>query len=449
MKRTLIALIGCLAMAAGAAAESVVYSDDFVNQSAVGASSTLNYDLDLVQKGIKSVAVVATYSSTTIPATSWTDGRASTGQITVASLTGLATSYATNRITVANNAGVTGAQIRLNGVPITEGVDWVKGASSSMTAKAIQSAIAAKFSAIVSSSPGTSSVIWTTAAVYGKDPNSYTLTSSTPTAISILSATFTGGNDAAVIAIDGVPVIAGTTYSIGGTVAATATNIAAAINAHPTLSTRVAASAGGAIVFATSTVVGSAGNYTITSSTPLALVPSAAAMSGGQSAGYSVGSANISAPSHSLGTRLAVWFSTSTGVGLTPLRWGTTYYVRSVDANTISLSTTAAQALANDPIVFRSSMAATSPATFVLNSAPISGTPGFMFQVSNDASSWARLVTTQQNVYVSSVSMSAYTYGGAVSSWDLGKIGFRYLRAAITAPTTGAIYLRMKTLGKD
>jgi len=129
----------------------------------------------------------------------------------------------------------------------------------------------------------------------------------------------------------------------------------------------------------------------------------------------------------------------------TPLYEGrpaTDYYVYKVDANTIKLSSTAALAIAGTVVDITAVSVDTTTNTYTLTPAAITGTPSFKWQASNDGDKWGDLS-------VSSVTMSAYTLGGAVSIWDLGDYNYRWLRMAVVAPTTGGIYLKATLNKKD
>lgn len=147
IKKVLFVLLGCLLASASATAKTVVYSDNLVNETSLGADT--NYDLDLQTRGIDSVSAVVTASSASIATASFVDGRVATGTLTVASLSDLTTAYATNKLTVVSKDGISGKMIRLAGIPIIEGQDWYAQSTKALTATAIAAALNAKFSGII------------------------------------------------------------------------------------------------------------------------------------------------------------------------------------------------------------------------------------------------------------------------------------------------------------
>jgi hypothetical protein len=441
-------LFGFLLMAGSATAGTVVYSGYLVNETGLGVDT--NYDLDLQARGIDQMSAVVTASSQTIASSSFNDGRAATGSFTVASLLDLTTSFATNRSTVLSTMTLSGAQVRLAGIPVTEGVDWFTKATKALTATDIARALNTKFAGlIVSTAPTGSEVIYSTAVVAGASANSLTF-DSTNSSITVNAATFTGGLDNAYVIIGDTKLTFNVNMAVGGTTAATATNLAAAINASSALNTKVVAQAVGSVVTATATIVGVGGQYGLASSTSSRVTPSGLTMVAGSPAAYTLNTSAISLPSHPYSTGFGVWWSTSSAVGITPLTWGTTYYIIRNSADSISLATSKANAAAETAVVLTSSGTPTSTRTFNLNVPAIAGTPSYKWRVSNDGIYWVDVSsrTTSTGISLDSVSMSAYVLGGASVAYDLGKINYRYIRFAVTAPTAGAIWIKNAVIGK-
>lgn len=147
-----------------------------------------------------------------------------------------------------------------------------------------------------------------------------------------------------------------------------------------------------------------------------------------------IGSALISATAHGLTKALPVLYRVTAGTALGPLIGETTYYAIANTPNIFSLSTTSAQALANDPIVI-TSKANGDTETYTLIALPITGTPSFKFRVSNDGVDFADLS-------VSSATMLTYTAGGVTSIWDFAFFNYKFLRMAVIGPETGGILLK-------
>lgn len=427
-----------LAVVVGIAhASAIVYNAALVNQPALAYNSA--YVLDLQSAGITSLSAQAVYSSATIPSQTFQDGTQSTGSFTVLSNTTLSTATATNNLTVANNAGLAGATLVLPGVVLQQGLDWAILDVASNTASSIASALQTVPGLQVSHAAG-SSVVYTTAPSYGTLYNGWAFTSSTPTALTVATAFFTGGQGRASVSLNGQVLKQGQQWQVGGSLAATATNIAAAINANSVLNKLVKAQAVGAVVTATSTLA-NVNAFPLKSSLPSGILASGAAMTGGTAPSYGL-NGQITIPSNSFSTALPLLYTSGSLVvgGLTDQ---TTYYaVPLASPGVFGLASSQANALLGTYITFTSSTTQLSAQTGTLAPLPITGTPGFLWQVSNDNTNW-------QNLAVSSVTMSSYSTPPANTIWSFGYIGPRYLRANVTAPTTGAIQLSIGIIGTN
>ncbi len=150
---------------------------------------------------------------------------------------------------------------------------------------------------------------------------------------------------------------------------------------------------------------------------------------------YSIGSAAISATSHGFTLGIPVLYIKTAGTDPAPLVNGTTYYAVPYSANIVYLATTAAQAIANDPILFSSKTLTGATQTYTLTALAITGTPSFKWQSSNDSVGWA-------DVNTSSVTISAYTAGGVTSAWDFDNANFSNYRLNIIAPTRGGLNIK-------
>ncbi len=219
-------------------------------------------------------------------------------------------------------------------------------------------------------------------------------------------------------------------FKVGADVDATATNLAAAINAHSIVGALIVATASSADVGLVSKYCDGVA-YTLVASGAKMTV-AAATMVNGVAATVSTANSNITITSHGLQTGVKVGLS---GSNLPSPFTATDYYVLKVSDNAIKLSTTQADAIAGTYITVLSATVGTSSHTFTLTPASISGTPSFKWQASNDNVSWV-------DMSVSSVTMSGYTYGGTSSYWDFSWFPFKWLRLNVVGPTTGGIYLK-------
>lgn len=433
------AALGVLAFAVVigvARAATIIYNAPLVSNSALTYNST--YVLDLQNVGITSLSAQAVYSSATIASQTFQDGTQSTGSFTVLNNPALSTASATNNVTVLNNAGTLGATLVLPGFVLTNGIDWATLDVASNTAASIASALRTVPSLQVSYTSG-SSVVYTTAPSYGTLYNSWAFTSSTPTALAVATPLFTGGQGRASVSINGQVLKQGQQWQIGGSLAATATNIATAINANSVLNKLVKAQAVGAVVTTTSTLA-NVNAFPLKSSIPSALLASGAAMTGGTAPSYAL-NGQITIPSNGFSTALPLLYTSGSLVvgGLTDQ---TTYYAVPLSPSTFGLASSQANALLGTYVTFTSSTTQLSAQTGTLAPLPITGTPGFLWQVSNDNINW-------QNLAVSSVTMNTYSNPPANTIWAFGYIGPRYLRANVTAPQTGAIQLAIQVIGTN
>src|SRR5882724_2594807 len=112
----------------------------------------------------------------------------------------------TNYITVVSMIGLTNAKVTFNNNVLLNGVDWFSTSTTSGTAASILTAMS-KFSNI--SLTRVNSVISATATVNGTAANAFTLTSSTPSAITVAASTFHGGRN---------PVLTNAYLTVNGTI---------------------------------------------------------------------------------------------------------------------------------------------------------------------------------------------------------------------------------------
>lgn len=426
---------GLLALAMVVRAGIIVYNANLVNETALAHDNT--YVLDLQNNGVNSLSAQATYSSATITSASFGDGRQSTGSITVLSYAALVAAPAVDSITVVSNTGLTGASLYLPGYVLAEGVDWRTQSTTSGTAESLRLAMA-QIPFLSVSRAG--SVLYATAPA-GSYYNGLQMVSSTPTALTVANATFAGGQDNAVVRINGVPFQQGLDFTASVDNGTTATSLKNAINANTALNGLIVASASGALITSTSTKNGTRYNLPMSSSKPSALSVSGINMVNGTNSAATLGSAVLHIPSHGLSSALPVLYGAPVGV-LGGLADQTTYYVIPIGTDDLKLAASKVDAVAGTGIVVTSTSTQLSANAFSLSPLAIGGVPSFKWQASNDNVSWVDLA-------VSSVSVTSYSNPAASTIWSFGFIGTRYLRLNVVAPTTGGLGLNVRVIGTN
>jgi hypothetical protein len=394
-------------------------------------------------EGADRVSSQMKFSSVTFTSLQFTDGVPATGNFRVITPSVFTAQSATETVTVVSTNGLSGAFLYFNGYPLREGIEWTRVNTTTGVANALTTAINTYIPGVAASS--SSAVITVTVSQTGVGGNSYTCTSSTPTALSVASANFINGRNAVVLRIGQYTLTAGVNFTPVATATGTAKAISDAIVASPTFSTIVTSTwAPNGVVYATATAAGLSTNYPLESSNPSALQASAAQMSGGLDTAENLTGSYITKTSHGLCTGLPVLFTTQTAYAFSPLTWGTTYYVVKLDANHIQLATTKANASAATPVpvVFTSSSAAGGH-TFTLSPLAISGTPVLKWQASNDGTYFTDIQTS------TTTTISSYTNPYDTAIQDFGVFNFRYLRLAVTAPSTGALNLLVAITAKN
>lgn len=300
--RKILALLGCLMIAQAAHATNTVYNTTLVNETGLAYNNT--YPLDVNSYHIDTLSMMAVSSGTTLASLTFNDGVASTGSITVVSTTGihgvkgtdtltvvsgknslLATAAGSDVIDVVTNTtgAFQGATISVNGSTITYNVDWFIGVSSNATATSIASAIAANTPFLASVFGGSVTV---TCNAVGSFCNNYTLTSSTPAALTVQNTRFSGGLEPTFFTLNGYSFTNGIDWLTGLSSTNTATNIATAINANGNTSTTFVASASTNVVTITCASSGTYCNaYPLTANYNQYLSTGGATFSGGANAG--------------------------------------------------------------------------------------------------------------------------------------------------------------------
>lgn len=279
-------------------------------------------------------------------------------------------------------------------------------------------------------------------AVYAKAaPAAVTFTDGTPSTATItISSNPVGGfATATIIAINGTTLISSRDWTWASTSSGTAKAISDAIQANTTLQPLIASTwTAGGIVFATSTAVGTALNYTLTSSTPTAVV--VAGFTNG-TASTILNSSNKINKANTFTTGLALLYTKTAGTSPANLVANTTYYGIAVDLNNFKLATSTTAAVAGTAISISTS-AAQGGGTFVLTPLTYAGTPSFKWQASNDGVNFTDLS-------VSSITYTAASTTASSTIWDFAAYDYHYLKCSVLGPTTGGFQIVVTLVGKN
>jgi len=430
-------------VAAGMIYASTRSSHLAISRDAQALAFTENIDISKY----KNFSLQANYNDTAaVSAFTVTDGVKSTSIITVSPSVAahLVSAQASVYCNVASTTSLSGKYITINGVvftagSITQNRTFAVGASTTATAVNLALIVAAHPDFDATSSGSTVTI---KAASKGTYANSYTSTSSGVMVMS--AATFSGGLDVHTINIGGVTLTEGTDFTATSNNTNTAKAIAAAINAHATLSTLYVSTNIAAVVYSTAIAGGTAYNTSINSST------SAYAITG---SGFSGGTASDIADSiftesaHGLGTGWGMKYATTAGTAPQNLITQTTYYAIVIDPNRFKLAsstTTAAAGTAITVSTFTGSGTFTfTPRSFATGAVGGSiGAPSFKFQASNDNTNWNDVQST-----ISSFTYTADGYG--IRAVSEAYFPYKYLRINFVAPSQGALDLDVYVAGSE
>jgi hypothetical protein len=377
-----------------------------------------------------------TYATTTPSASSFTDGALSSATITVTDYDALDGRPSTSTLTLndgKNTAAIDLAVITINGKTYTEGTDWDRLDTSTMTMNSLATALNAHWEY---SATASSNVITLTAYTSGTAANSWTLQSSTYAAITTV--TWSNGQAHGWLMLNSVTLTEGTDFDAETSSDTTAGNIADAINADATLSTIVTSTSPTARPGIVEIVAASNGvnRYPITVSNTSHLTPDYPRMENGSSTDIDLTNDTIEESSHGFATGLPVLFAVGAGAAPTGLTDGTTYYAILYDDDNYQLSDTSTGAVAGLDIDIT---AVTGSGTFTAT--PISfsaGSMGWKWQGSNDGSNWSDLDVTSVT----------YTTDGT-DLWNFTDYAYKYIRLNYTGPTYGGIQLDAVLFGLD
>lgn len=435
--KSLAAVAASVAIAAGVA---YAFLGGLVVNGNFAASQKISIPLG---GGVSGLGVVVTYSSPSFSQATFTSGQVSTGSITIADNTKLSTASATDSIVVNSTSGSQGDYVSMS-FPIQPGAavvsvsrDWRYGPTVSSAATSLAAALS-RYSAPLGGVQfiASGNVVYATAPVSALY-NGIHVFASNSTTLTAAHATFVGGRSSAIVYVNGSRFQANRDYAVGVSASASATNLAAAINARAGLNALVAATPSGSAVNIVGLVTG--GTYALSTTNSAAASVSAATTYGAVAASWKLGGKTIALPAHGLPVGLAVLFSGSNTYKIDPLVDQTTYYAIPASADSISLATTPALALAGTALVWTSSQTLTASSTYKI--APLAfsaGSAGFALDVSNDGITWAPLANTSSFTYTSPGS----------STWSFGALPYRFLGLDFTGPSAGAVRLQVNAQGQ-
>lgn len=475
MKRKLSMFAALIGILAGGAIARSIYTGPLVYES--GLAYNKNYTLNVANFGIDQLSATASYSSATVTNQTFTSGTVSTGSFTVNTITNLTGFRGTNTLTVLSTTSIRGASISIGGTTLTESIQWYVQTSTNGVATSIKNAINTYATAFTATTTGNAVNI--TCASSGTWCNTQTLSVIGTSSITASAALFSGGIDTTLLSVNNTSFIAGRDWAVGASSAATANNIAFAMNLSTSgifgVVTATAPANCGAtnpcgVVKVTSNNTGTNTNYALYSSSQAQISVSlpvttttpgrgSTAMTGGTNSAWSLNSTAITIANNPFYAKdiangqasmvgLPVLLSSGAVPQIGGLTLNTTYFVIPLTKDTFSLSATSTGAVAGLAITITSTQTPTTANTYTLAPLPIAGTPSFKWQVSNDGSLWQDFNTTSAGVAVASVTINSYTFGGASTSWDFGNFGYNYIRLAVIGPTQGGLNLQVRMNGK-
>lgn len=447
-----ILMVGALlALALPARAMEIALSQYVVNAPLVSTQSVI---LDMSYYGADNVSFGIAVSSTLPPTSTFRDGSTSTNTLTVVSTQPLVGIAGSDTLTVASTNYLTNAVIKVNGT------QWANNGWRVDFASNTAIDIAAELNQIfgLSASTTSSTVVTIQCSTLGSFCNANTLsvvnvssTSAGTASLTVGGATFTGGQNPAVVNIAGYTCSQGTVagpgvWTVGASVTATAINVSSCITNTSGLNSIVTSTNVAGVVFETSTFVGANVNYSQNTNGGSALTTGAAQFFGGAGTAFSLTTDVITITSHGLATGEGVLFSTGTNSTIAPLVWGTTYYAIAKDANNLYLATSSSNALTGLFINLTSSSTAATH-SFTLTPVPLTGAMQINVSQSNDGTNFTPLTTTVNGVSITPMQIVS-TFASANAFWDLSTITAKYIRLTFLGPTTGQENVTIYGFGK-
>jgi len=395
-------------------------------------TSDFTHDIDVGE--FRSLSVQAVYSSPTISAATVSDGGISSATLTVADYEDLDLRVSSATLVLEsgkNTSAIDGAVITINGRTYTEGVDWDRLVTSTMTMADLASSLDAHWEY---SATASSNVIALIAYTSGTFANSWTLTSSTPAAISTVTWAF--GQNAGYFTINGVTLTEGTDFDAETSSQVTANSIEEAINDNASLASIITAtnSASGQVYMTANSAGVNAYPISVSDSGDISV--DFYRFTGGSVSDINVSADTIAETNHGFGIGLPILFANVSGTDPGGLSDQTTYYaIPTETANAFKVSDTSTGAAAGIDIDITD---VTGGGSFTFTALDFdTGSAGFLWKGSNDGTNFSDL------------SVSSITYSAPGNQiWDMGDYNYRYLRIDFTGPDAGGIDLDIILNGK-
>jgi len=238
--------------------------------------SGLNFQLRIANGAIQTIPFTTETTAAQVAATlnssmtgavaSTTPSTHATGIVTVVDYTKLSLASAKGTATVVDYTMLAGAVLTIHGHALTEGVEWTAATSNSATATSLASAITTATATTLSTGSALGAVVTITANTAGAVGNTITLTTSDAVHLPVSGATLTGGQNNAILTVNGISLTQGTQWTAATNNNATATSLANAITTA-TATTLSTGSAVGNVITVTANAAGPSGdNITLTTS---------------------------------------------------------------------------------------------------------------------------------------------------------------------------------------
>lgn len=420
MKRLLFAAWMLCFGAAFACAES----GSGLEFSKTAAASTFTWRIDV--GAFDEFSTQVNYSSIRPATATISDGNYSSATLTVANYLGLDGRASTATITLQdgkNTSAIDGAIIRINGRRYTEGTDWFRLATSTMTMNSLKSAIDAywEYNATVSSNVVTVQDVSTNSV-----HNNWTITTTTGV-LQLSGSTFGGGRDFGYFTLNGITLTEGTHWNAETSTTVTAQNIRDAINDSASLDGITAVIQSSGIVRVALDVTG-VYLYPLSVSDTSYLTPSYPELTGGEASDISVANDTFYEPSHGYSVGLPMVFLKSAGTAPGGLTAGTTYYAIPTTDNLFKIATSKANA---QNAVAVDVTGLTGGGTFTFGPLAFAAGPAsWNWQSSNDGTNFIDI----------SGATTTYSADGSMV-YDGVSYPYRYIRFNFVPPTTGGISL--------
>lgn len=166
------------------------------------------------------------------------DGTPSTGSFAIVTNSALASASASGTITINDNTNLSGTSIYIGPFQFVAGRDYAVGANVNASATNLAAAINAfqpygMAGGLWVSAVANSAVVTVTAQSPGSAYNAVALKTGNGTEISVSGANLSGGQDNAVVVVNGVPLVQGRDWFKMDVASNTANNLAGAINHNP------------------------------------------------------------------------------------------------------------------------------------------------------------------------------------------------------------------------